>query len=59
MPAMANTDAEPVCSVSHQMIANWAAELPKREIACPVQMVKKTAAQERTRVVIVVILTIR
>ena len=43
--AMASTVAEPVCSVIHQIRANWAILLPSREKACPVQMVKKGGFQ--------------
>jgi hypothetical protein len=38
---MANTAAEPVLSVSHQMSANCTSALPTSEKACPVQMAKK------------------
>lgn len=38
---MANTVAEPVVLVSHQMRANCITSLPIQEAICPVQMVKK------------------
>jgi hypothetical protein len=43
--AVARTLAEPVFCVNHQISANWTRALPNREKACPVQIVKKRAAQ--------------
>jgi hypothetical protein len=39
--AVARTVALPVVSVIHQIKAKLTSELPRRENACPVQMVKK------------------
>jgi hypothetical protein len=43
--AVASTVADPVILVSHQIKANCTSWLPSSENACPVQIVKKGAAQ--------------
>ena len=42
--AVANTVAEPVLSVSHQIRANCTSSLPKSEIACALHTVKNGRA---------------
>lgn len=41
MLAKANAEAEPVCIVIHQIIANCTIELDRSDRACPVQIKKK------------------
>ena len=45
MAAVARTVALPVVKVIHQIRANPTSELPRRENACPPQMVKKEIFQ--------------
>ena len=44
--AIARMVAEPVCRARYQTSANCTNELPNNENACPLQIVKKRAAQE-------------